>query len=143
MSLAQLDWCPWALWGSFERDEIQRFVGPGPPSLNAKPWLWGSPENEQRRSCCRVEPTKENGLPYHSPGITNGIKLSPQDPRPSSPTGLQMTGEKGSEKVRPLFSHTAPCRARLGWWRRHWARGQAWPAESQWMRAGVVTMERG
>ncbi|XP_020939847.1 histone-lysine N-methyltransferase, H3 lysine-79 specific isoform X4 [Sus scrofa] len=46
----------------------------------------------------RVEPTKENGLPYHSPGITNGIKLSPQDPRPSSPTGLQMTGEKGSEK---------------------------------------------
>uniref|UniRef100_A0A8C3XCN6 Histone-lysine N-methyltransferase, H3 lysine-79 specific n=1 Tax=Catagonus wagneri TaxID=51154 RepID=A0A8C3XCN6_9CETA len=50
----------------------------------------------------RVEPAKDNGLPYQSPGITNGItngiKLSPQDPRPSSPTGLQMTGEKGNEK---------------------------------------------
>ncbi|KAJ1060156.1 hypothetical protein K5549_004594 [Capra hircus] len=45
----------------------------------------------------RAEHAKENGLPYQSPGITNGIKLSPQDPRPSSPTALQM-GEKGPEK---------------------------------------------
>ncbi|XP_036704412.1 histone-lysine N-methyltransferase, H3 lysine-79 specific [Balaenoptera musculus] len=46
----------------------------------------------------RAEHAKENGLPYQSPGIANGIKLSPQDPRPSSPAALQMTGEKGSEK---------------------------------------------
>lgn len=46
----------------------------------------------------RAEHAKENGLPYQSPGLTNGIKLSPQDPRPSSPVALQMTGEKGSEK---------------------------------------------
>nr|XP_019599501.1 PREDICTED: histone-lysine N-methyltransferase, H3 lysine-79 specific isoform X1 [Rhinolophus sinicus]XP_019599502.1 PREDICTED: histone-lysine N-methyltransferase, H3 lysine-79 specific isoform X1 [Rhinolophus sinicus] len=46
----------------------------------------------------RAEHTKENGLPYQSPGLTNGIKLSPQDPRPLSPVALQMTGEKGSEK---------------------------------------------
>ncbi|XP_020761617.2 histone-lysine N-methyltransferase, H3 lysine-79 specific isoform X2 [Odocoileus virginianus] len=45
----------------------------------------------------RAEHAKENGLPYQSPGITNGIKLSPQDPRPSSPMALQM-GEKGPEK---------------------------------------------
>ncbi|KAB0391915.1 hypothetical protein E2I00_002133, partial [Balaenoptera physalus] len=31
----------------------------------------------------RAEHAKENGLPYQSPGIANGIKLSPQDPRPS------------------------------------------------------------
>ncbi|XP_023500119.1 histone-lysine N-methyltransferase, H3 lysine-79 specific isoform X3 [Equus caballus] len=46
----------------------------------------------------RAEHAKENGLPYQSPVIANGIKLSPQDPRPSSPVALQMTGEKGSEK---------------------------------------------
>ncbi|XP_066199005.1 histone-lysine N-methyltransferase, H3 lysine-79 specific isoform X5 [Saccopteryx leptura] len=46
----------------------------------------------------RAEHIKENGLPYQCPGLTNGIKLSPQDPRPSSPVALQMTGEKGSEK---------------------------------------------
>ncbi|VCW50371.1 unnamed protein product [Gulo gulo] len=46
----------------------------------------------------RAEHAKENGLPYQSPGVANGIKLSPQDPRPSSPTALQMTGERGSEK---------------------------------------------
>ncbi|XP_023620420.1 histone-lysine N-methyltransferase, H3 lysine-79 specific isoform X4 [Myotis lucifugus] len=46
----------------------------------------------------RTEHAKENGLPYQSPGLANGIKLSPQDPRPSSPVALQMTGEKGSEK---------------------------------------------
>ncbi|XP_037360896.1 histone-lysine N-methyltransferase, H3 lysine-79 specific isoform X2 [Talpa occidentalis] len=46
----------------------------------------------------RAEHAKENGLPYQSPGMANGIKLSPQDPRPSSPVSLQMAGEKGSEK---------------------------------------------
>ncbi|XP_058393582.1 histone-lysine N-methyltransferase, H3 lysine-79 specific isoform X1 [Diceros bicornis minor] len=46
----------------------------------------------------RAEHAKENGLPYQSPGIANGIKLSPQDPRPSSPAALQMAGEKGVEK---------------------------------------------
>ncbi|KAG8519153.1 Histone-lysine N-methyltransferase, H3 lysine-79 specific [Galemys pyrenaicus] len=47
----------------------------------------------------RAEHAKENGLPYQSPGMANGIKLSPQDPRPSSPVSLQMAGEKGSEKA--------------------------------------------
>nr|XP_045719377.1 histone-lysine N-methyltransferase, H3 lysine-79 specific isoform X5 [Mirounga angustirostris] len=46
----------------------------------------------------RAEHAKENGLPYQSPGIANGIKLSPQDPRPSSPMAFQMTGERGGEK---------------------------------------------
>ncbi|XP_036280024.1 histone-lysine N-methyltransferase, H3 lysine-79 specific isoform X6 [Pipistrellus kuhlii] len=46
----------------------------------------------------RTEHAKENGLPYQSPGLANGIKLSPQDQRPSSPAALQMTGDKGSEK---------------------------------------------
>ncbi|XP_072804144.1 histone-lysine N-methyltransferase, H3 lysine-79 specific isoform X1 [Vicugna pacos] len=46
----------------------------------------------------RAEHAKENGLPYQSPGLANGIKLSPQDPRPPSPVALQMAGEKGSEK---------------------------------------------
>ncbi|XP_057566384.1 histone-lysine N-methyltransferase, H3 lysine-79 specific isoform X2 [Hippopotamus amphibius kiboko] len=46
----------------------------------------------------RAEHPKENGLPYQSPGIANGIKLSPQDPRPPSPVALQMAGEKGPEK---------------------------------------------
>lgn len=53
-------------------------------------------------SYSRTEHTKENGLPYQSPGLTNGIKLSPQDPRPSSPVALQMTGEKGTEKVQAI-----------------------------------------
>nr|XP_031529725.1 histone-lysine N-methyltransferase, H3 lysine-79 specific [Vicugna pacos] len=46
----------------------------------------------------RAEHARENGLPYQSPGLANGIKLSPQDPRPPSPVALQMAGEKGSEK---------------------------------------------
>ncbi|XP_025772107.1 LOW QUALITY PROTEIN: histone-lysine N-methyltransferase, H3 lysine-79 specific [Puma concolor] len=62
----------------------------------------------------RAEHAKENGLPYQSPGIANGIKLSPQDPRPSSPVALQMTGERGSEKNASLsiklasLPHKAP-----------------------------------
>lgn len=60
-------------------------------------------------SHCRAEHTKENGLPYQSPGLTNGIKLSPQDPRPLSPVALQMTGEKGSEKVRAAASRGPWC----------------------------------
>ncbi|XP_057345617.1 histone-lysine N-methyltransferase, H3 lysine-79 specific isoform X4 [Manis pentadactyla] len=46
----------------------------------------------------RVEHAKENGLPYQSPGLANGIKLSPQDLRPSSPGALPMAGERGGEK---------------------------------------------
>ncbi|XP_071433959.1 histone-lysine N-methyltransferase, H3 lysine-79 specific isoform X6 [Pithys albifrons albifrons] len=42
----------------------------------------------------RAEHVKENGLTYPSPGIANGIKLSPQETRPSSPTALPSAGEK-------------------------------------------------
>uniref|UniRef100_A0A6I8N4T9 Histone-lysine N-methyltransferase, H3 lysine-79 specific n=1 Tax=Ornithorhynchus anatinus TaxID=9258 RepID=A0A6I8N4T9_ORNAN len=48
----------------------------------------------------RAEHAKENGLSYQSPGISNGIKLSPQHVRPSSPSALQIAaGEKNTEKV--------------------------------------------
>ena len=71
------------------------------PALGAKPRLWRLPGERTRDApSSRAEHAKENGLPYQSPGIANGIKLSPQDPRPSSPVALQMTGERGSEKVR-------------------------------------------
>ncbi|NXF12581.1 DOT1L protein, partial [Smithornis capensis] len=42
----------------------------------------------------RAEHVKENGLTYPSPGIANGIKLSPQETRPSSPTALPSAGDK-------------------------------------------------
>ncbi|XP_064493591.1 histone-lysine N-methyltransferase, H3 lysine-79 specific isoform X3 [Pseudopipra pipra] len=42
----------------------------------------------------RAEHVKENGLTYPSPGIANGIKLSPQETRPSSPVALPSAGEK-------------------------------------------------
>ncbi|XP_049643868.1 histone-lysine N-methyltransferase, H3 lysine-79 specific isoform X2 [Suncus etruscus] len=42
----------------------------------------------------RAEHTKENG----SPSLVNGIKLSPQDPWPTSPGALPTAGEKSSEK---------------------------------------------
>ncbi|NXO24396.1 DOT1L protein, partial [Cisticola juncidis] len=42
----------------------------------------------------RAEHVKENGLTYPSPGIANGIKLSPQEARPSSPAALPSAGEK-------------------------------------------------
>ncbi|XP_040393873.1 histone-lysine N-methyltransferase, H3 lysine-79 specific isoform X5 [Cygnus olor] len=43
----------------------------------------------------RADHVKENGLTYPSPGISNGIKLSPQETRPSSPAALPIAGEKG------------------------------------------------
>ncbi|XP_006869026.1 PREDICTED: histone-lysine N-methyltransferase, H3 lysine-79 specific [Chrysochloris asiatica] len=47
----------------------------------------------------RADHVKENGLSCQSPGISNGIKLSPQEPRPLSPVALQMTTvEKNTEK---------------------------------------------
>ncbi|NXF72318.1 DOT1L protein, partial [Sclerurus mexicanus] len=42
----------------------------------------------------RAEHVKENGLTYPSPGVANGIKLSPQETRPSSPAALPSAGEK-------------------------------------------------
>ncbi|NXG15781.1 DOT1L protein, partial [Grallaria varia] len=42
----------------------------------------------------RAEHVKENGLTYPTPGIANGIKLSPQETRPSSPAALPSAGEK-------------------------------------------------
>ncbi|XP_074060732.1 histone-lysine N-methyltransferase, H3 lysine-79 specific isoform X4 [Macrotis lagotis] len=47
----------------------------------------------------RVEHAKENGLTYQSPAMSNGLKLSPQETRPSSPSALQIAGEKSSDKV--------------------------------------------
>lgn len=46
------------------------------------------------RFCSRADHVKENGLTYPSPGISNGIKLSPQETRPSSPAALPIAGEK-------------------------------------------------
>ncbi|XP_026721029.1 histone-lysine N-methyltransferase, H3 lysine-79 specific isoform X3 [Athene cunicularia] len=42
----------------------------------------------------RADHVKENGLTYPSPGISNGIKLSPQETRPSSPAALPIASEK-------------------------------------------------
>ncbi|XP_009983174.1 PREDICTED: histone-lysine N-methyltransferase, H3 lysine-79 specific, partial [Tauraco erythrolophus] len=42
----------------------------------------------------RADHVKENGLTYPSPGVSNGIKLSPQETRPSSPAALPVAGEK-------------------------------------------------
>ncbi|NXX78764.1 DOT1L protein, partial [Urocolius indicus] len=42
----------------------------------------------------RADHIKENGLTYPSPGIANGIKLSPQDTRPSSPAALPVASDK-------------------------------------------------
>uniref|UniRef100_A0A8C8VLA1 Histone-lysine N-methyltransferase, H3 lysine-79 specific n=1 Tax=Pelusios castaneus TaxID=367368 RepID=A0A8C8VLA1_9SAUR len=42
----------------------------------------------------RGDHVKENGLTYPSPGVSNGIKLSPQETRPSSPVALPIAGEK-------------------------------------------------
>ncbi|NXI37741.1 DOT1L protein, partial [Galbula dea] len=42
----------------------------------------------------RAEHVKENGLSYPSPALANGIKLSPQETRPSSPAALPLAGEK-------------------------------------------------
>lgn len=54
--------------------------------------------NRRNHLCSRADHVKENGLTYPSPGISNGIKLSPQETRPSSPAALPVA----SEKVRDL-----------------------------------------
>ncbi|ERE72414.1 histone-lysine N-methyltransferase, H3 lysine-79 specific-like protein [Cricetulus griseus] len=46
----------------------------------------------------RAEHAKESTLPYQSPGLSNSMKLSPQDPLPASPASSPLTSEKGSEK---------------------------------------------
>ncbi|NWS10589.1 DOT1L protein, partial [Pachyramphus minor] len=52
----------------------------------------------------RAEHVKENGLTYPSPGIANGIKLSPQETRPSSPAALPSAGEKVRDVLRERTS---------------------------------------
>ncbi|EHB06582.1 Histone-lysine N-methyltransferase, H3 lysine-79 specific [Heterocephalus glaber] len=47
----------------------------------------------------RAEHAKENSLSYQSPGLSNSMKLSPQDPRPPSPGAIPTVGEKNSEKI--------------------------------------------
>ncbi|XP_066491780.1 histone-lysine N-methyltransferase, H3 lysine-79 specific isoform X2 [Tiliqua scincoides] len=42
----------------------------------------------------RNEHIKENGITFSSPIISNGIKMSPQEPRPSSPAALPVANEK-------------------------------------------------
>ncbi|XP_053147850.1 histone-lysine N-methyltransferase, H3 lysine-79 specific isoform X2 [Hemicordylus capensis] len=42
----------------------------------------------------RAEHIKENGLLFPSPTIANGIKMSPQEARPSSPAALPIASEK-------------------------------------------------
>ncbi|XP_055463802.1 histone-lysine N-methyltransferase, H3 lysine-79 specific isoform X1 [Psammomys obesus] len=46
----------------------------------------------------RAEHAKESSLPYQSPGLSNSMKLSPQDPPMASPATSPLTSEKGSEK---------------------------------------------
>uniref|UniRef100_A0A8C9PGJ7 Histone-lysine N-methyltransferase, H3 lysine-79 specific n=1 Tax=Spermophilus dauricus TaxID=99837 RepID=A0A8C9PGJ7_SPEDA len=46
----------------------------------------------------RAEHAKESSLPCQSPGLSSSMKLSPQDPRPTSPGALPIAGEKSSEK---------------------------------------------
>uniref|UniRef100_A0A8C3P076 Histone-lysine N-methyltransferase, H3 lysine-79 specific n=1 Tax=Cyanoderma ruficeps TaxID=181631 RepID=A0A8C3P076_9PASS len=53
----------------------------------------------------RAEHVKENGLTYPSPGIANGIKLSPQETRPSSPAALPSAGEKVKDLERTSASN--------------------------------------
>lgn len=57
--------------------------------------------------CSRADHVKENGLTYPSPGISNGIKLSPQETRPSSPAALPSAGEKVRAAVLELRDVTA------------------------------------
>uniref|UniRef100_A0A8C0JCM4 Histone-lysine N-methyltransferase, H3 lysine-79 specific n=1 Tax=Chelonoidis abingdonii TaxID=106734 RepID=A0A8C0JCM4_CHEAB len=45
-----------------------------------------------------------NGLTYPSPGISNGIKLSPQETRPSSPAALPIASEKVKNVLRERTS---------------------------------------
>ncbi|NXX96134.1 DOT1L protein, partial [Centropus bengalensis] len=52
----------------------------------------------------RADHVKENGLTYPSPGISNGIKLSPQETRPSSPAALPVAGEKVRDVLRERTS---------------------------------------
>lgn len=66
----------------------------------------------------RAEHVKENGLTYPSPGIANGIKLSPQETRPSSPAALPSAGEKVKDLLLPLGQqfqggHSGECRKAL------------------------------
>lgn len=67
----------------------------------------------------RAEHVKENGLTYPSPGIANGIKLSPQETRPSSPAALPSAGEKVKDLLllrgcpwgsKGQAGHTGECR---------------------------------
>ncbi|KAM5190902.1 histone-lysine N-methyltransferase, H3 lysine-79 specific isoform 3-T5 [Callospermophilus lateralis] len=46
----------------------------------------------------RAEHAKESSLPCQSPGLSSSMKLSPQDPRPTSPGALPIAGERSSEK---------------------------------------------
>ncbi|KAF4795564.1 hypothetical protein TURU_091960 [Turdus rufiventris] len=71
----------------------QLLVTPTPPALQKLLELINEVLSENLRSQ-RAEHVKENGLTYPSPGIANGIKLSPQETRPSSPAALPSAGEK-------------------------------------------------
>ncbi|XP_015280553.1 PREDICTED: histone-lysine N-methyltransferase, H3 lysine-79 specific [Gekko japonicus] len=56
-----------------------------------------SNENHQRS-----EHIKENGVAFPSPTIPNGIKMSPQEPRPSSPAALPAPNEKAFRERTPV-----------------------------------------
>ncbi|MEE6487339.1 hypothetical protein FKM82_014869 [Ascaphus truei] len=45
------------------------------------------------------EGVKENSFMYPSPGVSNGIQLSPQETHPSSPETVQISGERGADKL--------------------------------------------
>lgn len=62
--------------------------------------------------CSRADHVKENGLTYPSPGISNGIKLSPQETRPSSPAALPVAGEKVRDLLVLKYRDVTPGRTK-------------------------------
>ncbi|XP_048353131.1 histone-lysine N-methyltransferase, H3 lysine-79 specific isoform X3 [Sphaerodactylus townsendi] len=56
----------------------------------------GSGKSASNENHQRAEHIKENGVTFPSPTIPNGIKMSPQESRPSSPTALPVAHEKRS-----------------------------------------------
>ncbi|XP_077187663.1 histone-lysine N-methyltransferase, H3 lysine-79 specific isoform X3 [Paroedura picta] len=61
----------------------------------------GSGKSANGENHQRSEHIKENGVMFPSPTIPNGIKMSPQEPRPSSPAALPSANEKALRERTP------------------------------------------
>uniref|UniRef100_A0ACB8F1Z5 Histone-lysine N-methyltransferase, H3 lysine-79 specific n=1 Tax=Sphaerodactylus townsendi TaxID=933632 RepID=A0ACB8F1Z5_9SAUR len=64
----------------------------------------GSGKSASNENHQRAEHIKENGVTFPSPTIPNGIKMSPQESRPSSPTALPVAHEKALRERTPASS---------------------------------------